>query len=636
MNDFKDKVVYQIYPKSFMDSNGDGFGDLKGVTAKLDYLADLGVDYLWLTPFFPSPQRDNGYDVADYRAVDPRYGTMEDLEELIREADRRGIGLMLDMVFNHTSTEHEWFKKALAGDKKYQDYYIFKDGTPDCYPTNWVSKFGGPAWEYVPWLGKWYLHLYDVMQADLNWENPAVREEMADILRFWKAKGIKGFRFDVINVISKPEFYEDDYEGDGRRFYTDGRNVHKYLKELVAAGGIDGMITVGEMSSTTLENCIGYTAAGNHELSMCFNFHHLKVDYKNGDKWATKPETYVCNGPYMISEWTPGERIVCKKNPNYKGGWDNSKIVTEQLTFLLLEDSSASYTAYTSGQALMIKDVPTEEIPSLKKSTDGGDFYVDPILGTYYLSMNLNKAPFNNVNVRKALSLAIDREYIANTIMQGTYSPAYNYVGPSIVDSGDGMFLDNAIAANGGSTYVSKDYQANLAEAKKALAEAGYPDGKGFPTITYSTNDSGYHKALAEYLQQVYKKELGINMKIDVVDWSSFTPQRRVGNYEMARNGWVMDYNDASNMIELFYSSNGNNDGKYNSKAFDAAMDKSKVADSKAHFEALHEAEKIMSEDYACIPVAYYNDFWLQSPTLKGTWHSPYGYWYFQYAYVEG
>lgn len=291
MNDFKDKVVYQIYPKSFMDSNGDGFGDLKGVTAKLDYLADLGVDYLWLTPFFPSPQRDNGYDVADYRAVDPRYGTMEDLEELIREADRRGIGLMLDMVFNHTSTEHEWFKKALAGDKKYQDYYIFKDGTPDCYPTNWVSKFGGPAWEYVPCLGKWYLHLYDVMQADLNWENPAVREEMADILRFWKAKGIKGFRFDVINVISKPKFYENDYEGDGRRFYTDGRNVHKYLKELVAAGGIDGMITVGEMSSTTLENCIGYTAEGNHELTMCFNFHHLKVDYKNGQKWELmKPD----------------------------------------------------------------------------------------------------------------------------------------------------------------------------------------------------------------------------------------------------------------------------------------------------------------------------------------------------------
>lgn len=299
---------------------------------------------------------------------------------------------------------------------------------------------------------------------------------------------------------------------------------------------------------------------------------------KNGDKWATKPETYVCNGPYMISEWTPGEKIICKKNPNYKGGWDNSKIVTEQLTFLLLEDSAASYAAYTSGQALMIKDVPTEEIPSLKKAADGGDFYVDTNLGTYYLSMNNQKAPFNNVNVRKALSLVIDREYVANTIMQGTYTPAYNFVGPGIVDN-EGMFIDNSIAANGGSTYISKDYQANVAEAKKALAEAGYPDGKGFPTITYSTNDAGYHKALAEYLQQVYKKELGIEMKIDTVDWSSFTPQRRAGNYEMARNGWVMDYNDASNIIELFYSSNGNNDGKYNSKAFDAAIDKSKVAD---------------------------------------------------------
>lgn len=289
MADFKDKVVYQIYPKSFCDSNGDGWGDLKGVTSKLDYLAELGVDYLWLTPFFPSPQRDNGYDVADYRAIDPRYGTMEDLEQLIREADKRGIGLMLDMVFNHTSTEHEWFRRALAGEKKYQDYYIFQEGSTEHAPTNWVSKFGGSAWAYLPELGKWYLHLFDVTQADLNWENPAVREEMADILRFWKAKGVKGFRFDVVNLISKPEQFEDDFEGDGRRFYTDGRNVHKYLKELTAAGGIEGMVTVGEMSSTSLENCIGYTAQANHELSMCFNFHHLKVDYKNGDKWALMP-----------------------------------------------------------------------------------------------------------------------------------------------------------------------------------------------------------------------------------------------------------------------------------------------------------------------------------------------------------
>ena len=289
MADFKDKVVYQIYPKSFSDSDGDGLGDLRGVTARLDHLAKLGVDYLWLTPFFPSPQRDNGYDVADYCAVDPRFGTMADLEELIREADKRGMGLMLDMVFNHTSTEHQWFQRALAGEKKYQDYYIFRDGSPDCPPTNWVSKFGGSAWEYLPQLGRWYLHLFDVSQADLNWENPAVRAELAKVLQFWKAKGVKGFRFDVVNLISKPAVFEDDQQGDGRRFYTDGPKVHQYLQELVAAGGIEGMVTVGEMSSTTLENCIGYTAPQRHELSMCFNFHHLKVDYKNGDKWALMP-----------------------------------------------------------------------------------------------------------------------------------------------------------------------------------------------------------------------------------------------------------------------------------------------------------------------------------------------------------
>ena len=353
---------------------------------------------------------------------------------------------------------------------------------------------------------------------------------------------------------------------------------------------------------------------------------------KNGDSWATKPETYVCNGPYTITEWTPSEKIVCKKNENYKGGWDSSKIVNDKLTFLLLEDSSASYTAYTGGTAQLIKDVPTEEIPTLKKDKKD-EFNVDPILGTYYLSMNLNKAPFNNKNVRKALSLAIDRDYVANTVMQGTYTPAYNYVGTGVDDVETGKFLENSKAANGGKTYISEDYKANLEEAKKALAEAGYPEGKGFPTITYSTNDTGYHKALAEYLQKVYK-DLGITMNIDIVDWSSFTPKRRAGEYEMARNGWVMDYNDASNMIELFTSTNGNNDGKYNNPAFDKAMNDSKVADKTAHFAALHEAEKIVSEDYGFIPVAYYNDFWLQSTSLKGTWHSPYGYWYLQYAYL--
>ncbi len=285
MANFEDKVVYQIYPRSFCDSNNDGIGDLRGITSKLDYLKELGIDYIWTTPFFKSPQNDNGYDVADYRAVEPMFGTMEDADELIREANARGIGLMFDMVFNHTSTEHEWFLRALAGEKKYQDYYIFKDGTPDEIPTNWESKFGGPAWEYVPSLGKWYLHLFDVTQADLNWENPEVREELKEVIRFWKEKGVSGFRFDVVNLISKPAQFENDYEGDGRRFYTDGRHVHEFLHELVHDTGIADMVTVGEMSSTSIDNCIRYSNPENEELSMAFSFHHLKIDYKNGNKW---------------------------------------------------------------------------------------------------------------------------------------------------------------------------------------------------------------------------------------------------------------------------------------------------------------------------------------------------------------
>lgn len=285
MTDFKNKVVYQIYPKSFQDSDGDGLGDLRGIMERLDYLEELGIDYLWLTPVFCSPQNDNGYDVADYCNIDPRFGTMRDLEDVIAEGEKRGIGVMLDMVFNHTSTSHEWFQKALRGEKRYQDYYIFKEGDADKIPTNWESKFGGPAWEYVPLLGKWYLHLYDVTQADLNWDNPEVREELKKVIRFWKEKGVKGFRFDVVNLISKPEVFEDDPEGDGRRFYTDGPHIHEYLKELVRDTGIGDMVTVGEMSSTSLQDCIRYSAPQERELSMCFSFHHLKVDYRDGNKW---------------------------------------------------------------------------------------------------------------------------------------------------------------------------------------------------------------------------------------------------------------------------------------------------------------------------------------------------------------
>ena len=349
----------------------------------------------------------------------------------------------------------------------------------------------------------------------------------------------------------------------------------------------------------------------------------------NGDAWCTSPDTFVSNGPYMITDWTPSERIVLTKNPNYVGGWDSSKIVSDTITLLLLEDSSASYAAYNSGEAQLIKDVPTDEIPSLTKAEDGGDFYVDTILGTYYVSLNLQRDAFKDAKVRKALSLAIDRDYVANTIMQGTYSAADSIVGPSIVDE-SGYFHDN-----GNAPYISADYEANLAEAKKLLEEAGYPNGEGYPTIEYSTNDAGYHVPLAEYLQQAWG-DLGITLTINKMEWSSFTPARRAGEYDVARNGWVMDYNDPSNMLDLFCSGNGNNDGKYSNPDFDAAIDASKVADSAEHFAQLHKAEDILMEDTGCLPIAYYNDYWLQSPTLKGTWHSPYGYWYLQYGYIEG
>ena len=348
----------------------------------------------------------------------------------------------------------------------------------------------------------------------------------------------------------------------------------------------------------------------------------------NGDAWCTSPDTYVCNGPFMINEWTPSERIVLTKNPNYVGGWDSSKIVSESITLLLLEDSSASFAAYNSGEAQLIKDVPTDEIPSLTKAEDGGDFYVDTILGTYYVSLNLKRDAFKDAKVRRALSLAIDRDDVANTIMQGTYSTADSIVGPGIVDE-NGYFHDN-----GNAPYISADYEANLAEAKKLLADAGYPNGEGYPTLEYSTNDAGYHVPLAEYLQQAWS-DLGITLTISKMEWSSFTAARRAGEYDVARNGWVMDYNDPSNMLDLFCSGNGNNDGKYSNPEFDAAIEASRVADVSEHFAQLHKAEDILMEDTGCLPIAYYNDYWLQSPALKGTWHSPYGYWYLQYGYIE-
>lgn len=282
----KKKVVYQIYPKSYKDTTGNGVGDLRGIISKLPYLEELGVDVIWLNPFYPSPQRDNGYDISDYTAVNPLFGSMADFEDLVQKGKAHGIDIMLDMVLNHCSTEHEWFQKALAGDRYYQDFFILRD-----QPTNWASKFGGNAWAPFGDTGKYYLHLFDVTQADLNWRNPHVRKELFKVVNFWRDKGVTCFRFDVINLIGKDEVLKDNDQFDGKPEYTDHPIAHDYLKMLNQAtfGQDSDSMTVGEMSFTDIPNCIQYSNPNSHELDMVFNFHHLKVDYDQGQKWTLKP-----------------------------------------------------------------------------------------------------------------------------------------------------------------------------------------------------------------------------------------------------------------------------------------------------------------------------------------------------------
>lgn len=283
MSALQSHVIYQIYPVSFKDTNQDGIGDLQGVINSLDYLSTLGVTMIWLTPIFTSPMHDNGYDVQDYTAINPMFGTLDEVKTLVKCAKAKGIGIMFDMVFNHTSTDHEWFQKALNGDPYYQDYYLFVKEK-----VNWESKFGGSAFKYVESLDMYYLHLFDQHQADLNWDNPAVRQHLAHIVQFWLDIGIQGFRFDVVNLISKPKPFVDDPTGDGRRIYSDGPHVHTYLHELntKSFGKSDNVITVGEMSSTSIEHCIAYSQPARQELNMVFNFHHLKVDYIDNQKWT--------------------------------------------------------------------------------------------------------------------------------------------------------------------------------------------------------------------------------------------------------------------------------------------------------------------------------------------------------------
>lgn len=307
--DWQSSVVYQIYPKSFYSHQGKATGDLLGVADKLDYLKWLGVDYLWLTPVYASPQKDNGYDVSDYYAIDPAFGTMSEFELLLSAAKVRDLRIMLDIVVNHTSVEHHWFQEALKGrDNPYRDFYIWRD-----QPNNWQSKFGGNAWSLDQASGQYYLHLFDESQADLNWENPKLRAAVFKMMQFWAEKGVSGFRMDVINLISKQQDFAED-SSDGRRFYTDGPRVHEYLQEMhreVFAGR--DLLTVGEMSSTSLPQCIDYSRPDRHELSMTFNFHHLKVDYPDGEKWVAAPYDFI-ELKRILSYWQTGM--------NQGGGWN--------------------------------------------------------------------------------------------------------------------------------------------------------------------------------------------------------------------------------------------------------------------------------------------------------------------------
>lgn len=309
MQNLGQKVIYQIYPKSFYDANGDGIGDLRGIIEKIDYIKKLNVDMIWFNPFYVSPQNDNGYDIANYREIDPLFGTMADFEELQAKLADIGVGVMLDMVLNHCSTEHEWFKMALAGDEKYRKFFYLRPGKPDgSLPNNWQSKFGGPAWSKFGDTDLYYLHLYDPTQADLDWHNPEVRKELEDVVNFWRGKGVRGFRFDVINVTGKSEDLVDSTDPtEEKTLYTDTPVVHDYLKELnrTTFGQDEDSITVGEMSSTTIPNSVRYTNPKEKELSMVFTFHHLKVDYKDGEKWTKTPFDFMkLKG--LLSSWQTG------------------------------------------------------------------------------------------------------------------------------------------------------------------------------------------------------------------------------------------------------------------------------------------------------------------------------------------
>ena len=307
---WKEAIVYQIYPRSFYDSNGDGIGDLNGITSKLDYLKELGIDVIWLSPVYKSPNDDNGYDISDYEDIMTEFGNMEDFDKMLSAAHERGIKIVMDLVVNHTSDEHPWFVESRSSkDNEKRDYYIWKDGKDGKEPTNWGSAFSGPAWKYDEKTDMYYLHLFSVKQPDLNWENPKVRKEVFDMMTRWCEKGIDGFRMDVISLISKPEGYPDakvvGLYGD-MGICANGPKVHDYLKEMneKVLSKFD-IMTVGETAGVTLEEAKKYANSEGNELNMVFQFEHTDLDSGEKFKWSTKPMPLV---PLKenLSKWQKG------------------------------------------------------------------------------------------------------------------------------------------------------------------------------------------------------------------------------------------------------------------------------------------------------------------------------------------
>ena len=292
-------VFYQIYPKSFQDTDGDGIGDIPGIISRLDYLQKLGIDGIWLSPVCQSPQVDNGYDISDYQAIYPAFGSMEDMETLISEAKKRDITIIMDLVLNHSSDQHPWFLEALKSrENPYHDYYVWRDGTPDCPPNDMCAVFGGSMWEYVPELGQYYFHQFAAAQPDLNWENPALRQELYKMIRFWVDKGVGGFRLDVIDQIAKvPE----------EKITANGPRLHEFLQEMSEQAFCEeGIVTVGEAWGADVERAKRFSSRDCKELSMVFQFQHIGLDQQpGGEKWDVKP-LYLPDLKRCMASWQTG------------------------------------------------------------------------------------------------------------------------------------------------------------------------------------------------------------------------------------------------------------------------------------------------------------------------------------------